>query len=402
MSKLYNTQGDIVKNLSHFFRNLTHFSKPNIKNISYILTAILSSESSNYSDIAKKDQSKALYNSVIKRIYRFLNKKSFNINHFYNLFIKYIIKHYNIRQRENKIRIIFDNVFILKKYSVLVFSLSIGRTSIPLWFKSFKLHNCLKGNKKLIKEDGYVTDDYQSHQHVKEGIDFCKSLFEGRKIDLIYLGDRAFFSIKTFKYLDKIKVKYYIRVKADAIFCSKVYKPDNRTCYKRLRDIPVNLHHSKYFKNIYLTKQNYRCNLAVSRTIILEKGIEIEDIWFIATNSNPRKGIREYSFRFGGIETIFKNMKTNGFYLEETGIKNLHAFNTLFGIICMALTWMVIIGSDLTKNKKNKLIGATKKVKGRIIRVMSLFNAGLIWFHKCLYSTIPLYKLKYSFILYDI
>ena len=74
-----------------------------------------------------------------------------------------------------------------------------------------------------------------------------------------------------------------------------------------------------------------KCNISISRTIKNE-----EEPWYIVSNIEPNQSINEYKHRFGSIEMFFKSQKTNGFYLESTKAKNLHAFETLYGIACIA------------------------------------------------------------------
>lgn len=47
---------------------------------------------------------------------------------------------------------------------------------------------------------------------------------------------------------------------------------------------------------------------------------------------------------------FFKSQKTNGFYLESTKTKNLHAFENLYAIACIASLWLNIIAIDYIKN----------------------------------------------------
>lgn len=54
---------------------------------------------------------------------------------------------------------------------------------------------------------------------------------------------------------------------------------------------------------------------------------------YVLTNGKVEYGIKNYSYRFGSIECIFKNQKTNGFRLESTKMKNAQSFKTMFGII---------------------------------------------------------------------
>ena len=48
----------------------------------------------------------------------------------------------------------------------------------------------------------------------------------------------------------------------------------------------------------------------------------------------------------GGKSELFKNQKSNGFNLEKTKTKNLHAYENLYSLVCLACTWLTIIGAD--------------------------------------------------------
>lgn len=47
---------------------------------------------------------------------------------------------------------------------------------------------------------------------------------------------------------------------------------------------------------------------------------------------------------------FFKSQKTNGFNLEKTKTRNLHAYENLYSLVCFAGLWLTIIGIDYTKN----------------------------------------------------
>ncbi len=63
---------------------------------------------------------------------------------------------------------------------------------------------------------------------------------------------------------------------------------------------------------------------------------------------------------------------------------------------------MIILGVDCSKNKKSKIIGATKKSKNKIVRIYSLFSGDMKWFNRCYDSYTKKYKFKFDFVLYDI
>lgn len=101
---------------------------------------------------------------------------------------------------------------------------------------------------------------------------------------------------------------------------------------------------------------------------------------------------------------FFKSQKTDGFYLEDTKTQNLHAFETLYGVICIASLWLNIIAIDYIKNykslKKKVDIRFNKKNKnGKPKRILSTFNLGLTLFNIVIFSYID-YNLKCNFKLY--
>ena len=76
----------------------------------------------------------------------------------------------------------------------------------------------------------------------------------------------------------------------------------------------------------------------------------------------------------------------------------------MYTIACFSVTFMVILGSDYTKNTKSyKHISFTTHTNSnnRKIRIMSLFNVGLTLFKMAFESTIYI-RIPYTFILYDL
>lgn len=125
----------------------------------------------------------------------------------------------------------------------------------------------------------------------------------------------------------------------------------------------------------------------------------------IATNGEPNRAIRDYSYRFGGIETLFKNQKSNGFYLETITTASLKSFTSMYTLSCVATLFLTILSADYSRNTRcyrNVKIETHKtyKDKGRI-RIISLFNTGLILFHLA-YNSSKYIRIPFHFVLYDI
>lgn len=125
-----------------------------------------------------------------------------------------------------------------------------------------------------------------------------------------------------------------------------------------------------------------------------------DDTWFIANNLTESFAIREYKKRFD-IKEMFKDFKAGGFNIEATWSNNIQYIKMLYLCISISYCWMITLGTSCTKDKKNKLIGATKTLKGKQVRIYSLFRAGVKWFKRCYYSLRSNYYLKIAFTLYE-
>ena len=113
----------------------------------------------------------------------------------------------------------------------------------------------------------------------------------------------------------------------------------------------------------------------------------------------------DYGYRFGGIETLFKNQKSNGFYIESINNTTEKSFTTMYTLVCTSILFLTILGCDYSKNTrcyKNTKIETHKtyKKKGKI-RVMSLFQTGLTLFKQAI-NSFKYIRISFRFILYDI
>ena len=350
-------------------------SKP-LKNLVGLVTGIITSKSvtlPNISEELKDEFSKGNEISKITRLNRFLTSKSIDSNLIQYIFSKKIVE--KIKSKSKQIYIIFDHTTIEDKFLILKFSLKVGKRGIPLWFKTFK----------------YDEDDNKNFLHIKEGLIDIHKIFSYYEGEVILLADRGFRSVDLFKFIDEnLKWKYCIRCTKD-ISISIEYKEK----IKKLKDIVPCKKRTKYFKNILITKEFYKCNMAVCRAD------GKTDTWYIANNLKHNQAIREYKKRFT-IEEMFRDLKSNGFDLEGTWSNDLTYVNNLYLCLCIAYTWLITLGVSCRKDKKNKLLGAVRNIKGKNIRVYSIFRTGLKWFKRCLNSSKKDYHLKFDFVLYDV
>ena len=189
-------------------------------------------------------------------------------------------------------------------------------------------------------------------------------------------------------------------IRAKSFFSYSFYDSKGFLRTYHLRDIKPVSQHSKVLNDVLFTRKLFKTNIVVPTYTNHSNN----DVWYLLTNDDTRFATKNYSYRFGSIECIFKSQKSNGFRLESTNTKILEHFISLFTIVCIALTWLTIIGSDYNKNKHNyhiKVRDVHKRNRKKPIRAYSLFNLGLTIFNLCYYNWVN-FKLKFNFVLYDI
>lgn len=383
MNKLYNTQKEIASEISKFLlQSIPDIRKTQLKIIPFIIIGMLLAESVVASDIANKlkdDFSEVQHESVVRRISRFFTNKLFNPYNFYDKIICHVIANYKKKHNDKRVHIIFDHMFSHDNYVVFMITIRIGKQGIPLWFRCFK---------------DKQSDAFQETL-IMEGISYVCKLF-GTDYELIFLADRWFNSVNLMKHISFLKATFNLRLKKN-IKVLIFDKKEGRRIWKFLSEVKHYEWHSSRYE-VLLSEDKFEAN------IVLSKKNGTKDPWIIVTNGDPKRAIKDYGYRFGAIEFVFKNQKSNGFNLECTCNASEKYFTTMYTMACFSVLFMTIIGADYSKNTrvyKNFKIKTHKTDKGKKIRIMSLFNTGLTLFNRAFNSSRYI-RIPYKFILYDI
>ena len=389
MNKVYNTQEKIASEMKEFLLKVNpNIRKTQLKIIPYVSIGMILSESSVASDIAKTlkdDFSLVQHESVIRRIKRLFKNKLFNPYNFYDDIIKEVISNYKSKHDDNRVHITFDHMFSHDNYTVFMITMRVGKQGIPLWFRCFKN----KDNSEAFNE-----------QLLKEGISYVSSLFDS-SFKLIFLADRWFNSTSLMQYIDSLGHTFCIRLKRNI----KVFvydKKEGHKVWKFLDQIQPYKYHSKSFHDILLTDSSFKTNIVISKTV------DVSDPWIIVTNGSTSRAIKDYGYRFGSIESLFKNQKSNGFYIESVVKADLNYFTSMYTLVCFSSLFLTILGTDYSKNsrcyKKVKIVTHKYFIENGIRvkkRVMSLFHTGLTLFHLAFNSS-KYIRIPLTFTLYDI
>ena len=387
MTQVYNTQKQFASRFNDFLKDcIPNLRKTQLNILPHIIWGMINAESSVASDIAKHIKGfnfdNIQFDSKVKRIRRFFNNNLFDPLFFYDSIIRHVIANYKKKHKDNRVHIIFDHMFSHNNYSVFMISMRVGKQGIPLWFRCFK---------------GKYNNDAFKESLILDGINYVINLFD-KSFKLIFLADRWFNSTNIMKFIDNAGHIFCLRLKKNI----KVFiydKKEGHKVWKWLDELPNYKYHSVCYDDILLTDDKY------SYKLVYSKRHGTNDPLIIATNGDYKYTILDYSYRFGGIETMFKNQKSNGFYIEAINNANKKSFTNMYTLVCTAILFLTILGCDYSKNTKcYKHIKIethkTYKNKGKI-RVMSLFQTGLTLF-KLAINSYKYIRIPMRFILYDI
>ena len=385
MRTVYNTQKDMASGFEEFLKEVfPNIRKNQLKIIPYILHGMIISESLVPSDIAKvlkDDFSLVQIDSVIKRIKRLFTNKHFDAYSFYDQIIKYVISNYKKKHKDKRVHIIFDHMFSRNNYTVFMITMRIGKQGIPLWFRCFEGNECPEAFQEEL---------------IKTGISYVSELFNNN-FDLIFLADRWFNSTGIMEHINFLGHTYVLRLKKN-IKLLHFDKKEGHKIWKFLSDLPKYKYHSIAYSNIEFTDKKYITNIVIS------DAVDTDDPWILATNGNKNYAIKDYSYRFGGIESVFKNQKSNGFFIENTTNASLDYFKSMYCFASIGILFLTILGADYSKNKRcyrNIKISTHTKSHNSKIRIKSLFKTGLTLFHRA-FNSLKYIRISFKFMLYDI
>ncbi len=178
------------------------------------------------------------------------------------------------------------------------------------------------------------------------------------------MADREFIGGDWFEELVRCKIPFHIRIRGNM----KVQVPGKG--YKKVFWLfnRLKVNQSLNYKGLVYIGENL-VYLSGTKTYI--KSEKRNDILIIASFNKQDQAFLNYKERWQ-IETMFRAMKTSGFNLEDTHLKDLERISKLIALIAVAFVWVYRIGIDKHLNIKKLKI----KKHGR--RAFSFFKYGLI------------------------
>jgi len=169
-------------------------------------------------------------------------------------------------------------------------------------------------------------------------------LFGLHTIDCL-LADREFVGKNWIAYLNHNQIRYYIRIREN------FYVDDPRHTGKRIKAFAMfadlKCGQSRFLHRIYRIKGQF-CYLSASKVKDKDGKPELQ---IIISFNMPQNAQEAYEERWQ-VETLFRGMKSSGFNIEDTHLRDLERIEKLLTIVMLAFTWAYIVGVFIDMNIK--------------------------------------------------
>ncbi len=182
------------------------------------------------------------------------------------------------------------------------------------------------------------------------------------------MADREFVGSEWLDFLNRMQIHYHIRIREN--FRVARHGKETRASWL-FNDLKVG--ESKHLNAIYYVN-NQMCYLSGSK--VKDKNGKPE-LQILVSYCDAEKSLEMYRQRWQ-TETMYKGLKSSGFNIENSHVRELNRMSNLFAIIMIAYVWCYLVGIYI-----NNHIKEIKVLKhGR--RAVSLFKYGLDYIADCL------------------
>lgn len=292
-----------INELNTMLRDFLPWNKARLDCFAQMLLALFVTRTVNLREIAVAMASKAEIDSRYKRLQRFF--RHFRID--YDLIAKFI---FNLFFRDKKIYLTIDrtNWFWGKaKINILTLAIAYEGVAIPIYW-------C------FLNKAGNAT----ANEHCAIISRFI-SIF-GRNCIQGILGDREFATGTLFKYCNKNRMPFYIRIKEGSLVKIK----GKKWLKAKKLFLQLNLREKTEFQmTVWIYGQ--KMYLAGSRS---ERG----ELMIVATNQSPKNAIAIYLRRWE-IECLFACLKGRGFRFEQTHMVDRARIKKMMALLAIGLCW---------------------------------------------------------------
>jgi hypothetical protein len=326
------------------------WNKSRIKFLAAFLIALTQTRNVNLMRVAAHFGGRAKPSSSYKRIQRFLRGFDFSFTELAQLLIR-------LMKLTPPFVIVIDRTewkFGSTWHNILTLSLASEDVAVPILWRFLKRKGC--------------SDDAERETIMRDFLDMFSVA------DIKYVcADREFASVRWLEFLRREKISYRLRIKANHELTDKRGKPIKAR--KLLQTARV---------GEAVICRRWRKLWGRYRVCVTGRKRADGELLILISNEPSPEMIAEYRRRWQ-IETLFGCLKSRGFDLEETHLRDSERLEKLLGLLALAVCWAWLAGERLGRRKPIKV-----KKHGR--RAKSVFRVGLDYLEQVFRSRSPFTK----------
>ena len=307
------------------------------RNFIWLLAGLYQSRSVHMSKMAEKVPGWARLPSKTRRLQRLLSNPAIRVREWYEPIAKAILK----QMAHGQVRLLVDGSKIGFGHQLLLVAIAYRKRTIPLawtWIKSKRGHSSAWKQQALLS--------------------YVRSLMPP-KSKVIVIGDSEFGEVELQKLLKAWHWKYVLRQKGRYLL-----KANGQHALQRLDSLVTKPGQKVWLGDCQLTaKYLYPVNL-----LAYWKPGENEP-WLLATDlPDPQAVLKAYRLRMW-VEETFGDLKSNGFDLESTHLRNFLRLSRLTLAVVLLYVWLVAFGSQVIKSGQRRLVDRNDRRDYSIFRI---------------------------------
>ena len=226
----------------------------------------------------------------------------------------------------------------------------------------------------------YTMMDKRGNSNTQERIDLVNRFkrIAGDNSIAHLMADREFVGNEWLGYLNTCGIHYHLRIREN-FYVSR--HGNTFKAYWLFNDL--RLGESKHLDGIYYVN-GQACYLSGSK--IKDKDGKPE-LQILVSYCDAKEALEMYRKRWQ-VETLFKGLKSSGFDIEGSHVRDRGRMSNLFSIIMIAYVWCYLVGIYIHENIK------PIKVLAHGRRAVSLFKYGLDYISQCLMNHTDRYRIN--------
>ena len=169
------------------------------------------------------------------------------------------------------------------------------------------------------------------------------SLFGADCIDCL-VADREFIGKEWIGWLNIMRIRYYIQIKQN-FWVIRPSTGEKLRAWWLFNDLKLG--QEKFHYKLFIMKGEY-VYLSGSR---LKNSAGVPELQILISFNRPEEGISQYKRRWQ-IETAFRAMKSSGFNIEDTHLRDMERISRLVAMVCIAMVWAYLVGDHKDMNIK--------------------------------------------------